>query len=184
MKKFWADILLIVFYIVLCCLTLNAQPQVDEITKIAQLRSLKHNEATNRYPVNITATVLWANNNGDSFFVSDDSGSIYVRVLVPKVLIKPGALVKIRGVSDPGQLTPYIRDASIVQIGIASFPVPEVYPIDRILTGEADARWVETEGTVRYIQQTSWFLIMGIQQNGRVLDIRVQSYPTNYSEEF
>ncbi|MGC8828292.1 MAG: PAS domain-containing hybrid sensor histidine kinase/response regulator [Verrucomicrobiia bacterium] len=184
MNWLWKKKLIFILLVILSALVLGGQLPIEEITSANRLRSLNRAEAAKRYPVNITGTVLWSGGNGDTFFVADESDSIFVRSLQPNLNIRPGALVKISGVSDPGQLTPYIREAQITQIGTGKFPEPRKYTIENLLTGEADARWIETEGTVRFVQNAKSFLIMGIQENGKVLNLNIQTYPTNYQDEF
>ena len=62
---------------------------------------------------------------------------------------RPGDLLKIEGVTGPGQFAPIVIAKSVQKLGTAAIPAAKPATYQELITGALDAQWVEVKGVVR-----------------------------------
>jgi hypothetical protein len=132
-------------------LLLLAQPATTPFTTAAEVRDLGPEEARKESPVSIRAVVTYVNLQSGELFVQDRSAGIFVfiRNSTSDVNLRAGQMVKIQGVTAPGDFSSSITKARITVIGRAEMPRPVHLSFARIRTGEQDSQWGHLVGVVR-----------------------------------
>ena len=143
------------------------------LTNIAQIRSLSREEAAKAYPVQIQGVVTWQAPD-DAIIVDDGNQAIYVSLYgtnnsdngtvgnQPRNNCEPGAIVQIQGVTDPGGYAPIIDCVKLKHVGSGT-QSPRHLAMEQLLSGSADAYWVELSGVVQDV----------FEENGQVTGIRL-----------
>ena len=143
------------------------------LTNIAQIRALSRQEASKAYPVQVQGVVTWQQAN-NAFVVDDGTQAVYVNLFSakqqdvwaggepPLTESEPGAVVQVQGITDPGGYAPIINCVKFTRVGSGSI-VPRHLKLEQLLSGSADASWVEVEGVVQAV----------VEENGRINGIRL-----------
>jgi diguanylate cyclase (GGDEF)-like protein len=136
----------------------------DVVTSARDAHSLSNVEASRSYPVHLKAVVTYYDSSIDvrhiAMFVHDSTGSIFVSV--PQETTWPGGrpsagtTVDISGVSAPGDFASII-DQPHIRIVSRSHILPQAKRVGlaELLAGTEDGQWVEIEGIVQSVFQTS-----------------------------
>ncbi|MHC1767770.1 MAG: sensor histidine kinase [Verrucomicrobiia bacterium] len=125
-----------------------AEPSPSLLTEIPQILNLNREQAAKRLPVRLEATVTVCDEEFRMVFVQDAKAGIYVHGLSP-LSVASGQRLVIKGVTGPGLLSPIIDEAKAT-VGASGFanPEPERMDLGQIISGQADAQFVEVEGVV------------------------------------
>ena len=142
-------------------------PHPDPLRTLTTLRAahgLSDGEARRGYPIHVRATVTYYDRYLDSrriaFFLHDATGSIYAAAAVgttfPGRAPLPGTIVDVTGVSAPGDFAPIIDQARITVVGTSQIPAhAKPVTLPHLLTGTEDGQWVEIEGVVHSVFESS-----------------------------
>lgn len=142
--------------------------EITPLTRVREIRALSRVEAAKALPVHVRGVVTWqsANPNG-SFVVDDGDRGIYVDLFmsierriwksgdIQRTETEAGAVLEIKGVTDPGGYAPIIRPMRIRRVGSGSLPPPRRVPNVRLLSGNEDAQRVEVEGVVHSVTRVN-----------------------------
>ncbi len=126
----------------------NARP-LPILTTVDQILQLSLEEARKQYPVRIEASVTLSDDNFKLLFVQDATAGVYVNDLSPRLTLAAGQRLAIEGVTGPGLLSPIVDRASAELIAPRALPEPWQIGIGELITGRADAQFVEVEGIVQ-----------------------------------
>jgi len=141
--------------------------ELEILDSIGKVRRLPRNEAARHYPVRLRGVVTYADPEWTNGFIQDETGGIYV-VLAETNLVATGQLVEVAGVTDAGGFAPTIIQPSFTLLGTTNLPKPLVVQLDGLMDGELDSFWVQLDGVVRGLTDTSGHVYLHIvTQKGR-----------------
>ena len=125
---------------------------LPELQRTSAIRKLSVEQAGLSYPVRISGVVTYFDPVERLLFVQDGDGGIFIDP-PPDFSGEPraGDLVRINGVSEPGDFAPSIAATHITPIGKGQLPAPSTVGIEQILQGQTDSMWVELTGVVESI---------------------------------
>ena len=126
-----------------------AQASLPVLTQVEQILQLSLEEARKQYPVRIEASVTLSDDDFKLLFVQDGTAGVFVNGLSPQLALTAEQRLVIQGVTGPGLLSPIVDRASGELIGPGAFPEPWRIGIGELITGRADAQFVEVEGIVQ-----------------------------------
>lgn len=125
------------------------------MTSVESIRSLPNELAARAYPVDVRAVVTSVHQQRYVLFVQENSAGIYVDTADQVIEhLRPGQLVRLRGVTSAGGFAPVIAHPWIEVLGSGELPVPQRVDPKVAPSGAYDALWVEIEGRVRPMQVT------------------------------
>ncbi|HSI35617.1 MAG: sensor histidine kinase [Phycisphaerae bacterium] len=136
---------------------LRANPNAV-ITTVDGVTELSAEEAALRLPVKIKGVVTYLSPNPQVMFVQDETGGVCVvgaRDRELRLVIKPGSIVEVEGITTPGKLVPHVTarqkdPLKIVVLGEGPLPAPRPVRFDDLLAGpELHGELVEVTGVVR-----------------------------------
>jgi diguanylate cyclase (GGDEF)-like protein len=138
------------------CLAKTVAP-LRTLTTINAVHTLSYAEAARAYPVHLKAVITYYDPFIDGprkrplMMVTDRTASIYTGLTGPTTLpLKPGLLVEVNGVSNPGEFGPNISRATVRILGRSVLPPhPPRQSMTHLLTGSEDAQFVELEGVFK-----------------------------------
>ena len=153
-----------------------------------EVHSLSSQEAARAYPVHVRGVVTYYDQNpGDgngAMFVQDATGTIFVKI-AQRVIesVRPGTLIDLRGVSNPGEFAPIVADPQIAVIGYSGLPEnPHRVSLTRLLTGAEDGQWVEVEGVVHSLVEDARHVDLQLTMaDGMITILMVKETGANYS---
>lgn len=136
--------------------------EAAEITRAAEIRELSPQEAAAPREVRVkgVVTLLWRG-GAEAFVVQDESAGIWVntRVAMDRGIwqgrpeeaeaLRPGSVVEVLGVSDPGGFAPMILPREVRSLGEAPLPTPAELDAEAVRGGAADSQRVRLRGVVR-----------------------------------
>jgi signal transduction histidine kinase/ActR/RegA family two-component response regulator len=137
------------------------QAALPTLTTAHQAHSLTVDQAARHYPAHLHAVVTYYDPYIDprhgALFVSDSTGSIFVMVPSRPILpLRTGTILEVSGITDPADFAPILRDAAVKIVGQGTIPIqPHSVSLTRLLTGAEDGQWVEVEGIVRSMVDSS-----------------------------
>ncbi len=146
--------------------TAATQASLPLLEAAQAIRRLNNTEAARGYPVQLEAVVTFSDPHWWSLFVQDASGGIFVKLAGSEMDIRPGQRVRIRGVTAAGDFAPTVSKAAFEVLGEAPMPAPARVPLDALLTGQFDCRWVEIRGVVQSATEEDhrcWLHVMTAQ---------------------
>ena len=131
--------------------------RLPTLTTIGAVHTLSYAEAARAYPVHVRAVITYYDPFIDGparrplMMATDSTASIYVGLPGATALpLKPGLLIDITGVSNPGEFGPNISQATVRILGKSALPPhPQRQSMTRLLTGSEDAQFVELEGVFK-----------------------------------
>jgi len=138
--------------------------ETSVITNLAQIHALSREESQKAYPVRVQGVVTWQQQNRDAFVIDDGTQAVYVDTAaakkmgvwaggdLPKTANEPGALVEVEGITDPGGYAPIIVCVNFKRTGSGT-QAPRHLAMDQLISGSADALWVEVEGVVESLTE-------------------------------
>jgi signal transduction histidine kinase len=129
-------------------------PETMVLTNAAQVHALTPEEAARGLPVRLRGVMVGEADPGwASFAMQDATGGMYVgstRETISR--IHTGDLIEVKGVTDPGEYSPFVAAQSVRKTGTAELPEPRRVTFDEMASGKLDAQWVEVRGIVRYCE--------------------------------
>ncbi len=138
--------------------------ETSVITNLAQIRALSREEANKAYPVRVQGVVTWQQSANMAFIIDDGRQAVYVDTEaakrkgvwaggdLPISATEPGALVEVEGLTDPGGYAPIVVGVKSKRIGFGT-QAPRHLEMEQLLSGSADALWVEVDGVVQSVVQ-------------------------------
>jgi signal transduction histidine kinase len=124
----------------------------EVITSGAAILSLTADQAARNIPVLVTGVVTLAEADwGGRFFVQDSSSGVFVNS-TKEPPPRPGDVVEISGVTDPGNYSPVIMTPRWEKMGTAPLPVAKPVSVERFLSGAEDGQRIEVSGAVKSAQ--------------------------------
>ncbi len=118
------------------------------LTNAWEVRDLSPDRAAWQYPVRLRAVVTVNTRLDSSFFCQDESSGIYIRMKTDRADVKPGDVVAIEGVSDPGGFAPIVVASNVTIVGKAVLPAPRPVTLFQLATGQEGSQWIEVRGVV------------------------------------
>ncbi|MFI5097091.1 MAG: response regulator [Candidatus Acidiferrales bacterium] len=155
--------------------TAGTEIPLPTLTNAHAAHSLTTEESARKYPVHLRAVVTYYDPYIDprhaALFVCDSSGCIFV--LIPSKPILPmhaGTLVDVAGVSGPGDFAPIVEQARIRAVGEAHVPAtaPRLSRT-QMMTGAEDGQWVEIEGIVHLVVETSTNVTLNLAMSDGII---------------
>jgi len=148
-------------------------PPVHPLTAISDIRALPFEQAARALPVSVRGVItrltlyeLFIQNGADAIFVRQ-GGEDHAN-------LRLGDYVEIRGTTDPGHLSPYIKDPVIEVIGHPGLPVPQVVRYAEMAMLRNDCQWVEVSGVVRTVEaKPGGLLTLRVLFDGQLLRVEV-----------
>lgn len=123
-----------------------------DIRSIDQLKHLSVAEALARRPVSVRGVVTYIDPSWGLMFIQDRTAAAFVGISGLNLRLKPGDLVDVSGVTNPGDYAPAIADPAVSFVGRGSYPQPlAVDPVESNLA-MADSRWTSYRGVVHSVQ--------------------------------
>jgi len=124
--------------------------QRKTLSTVQQIQSLSPKELSRNYPAQLEGTVTYSDPSVRDTFIQDSTGGIFVFAPAGgKLDLKVGQFVRMRGFASPGGFAPVLVEPRVEVLGERPLPKPLALDMEQFLTGVADSRWVEAEGTVR-----------------------------------
>jgi hypothetical protein len=133
--------------------TSAAQDDRRELRLASQVLDTPPKLAAARQPVHLTGVVTWSSEDGERFFLQDQSGGVLVKP-------DPGALpgyvsglqITVEGVTSMGDFAPEVRARRVVPGGTLSAPEAPLVTLEQAQSGSEQNRWVEMKGFVRAVE--------------------------------
>jgi diguanylate cyclase (GGDEF)-like protein len=151
------------------------------ITTAHEAHSLSSQEAARAYPIHLRGVVTFFDPEPSykhaAMFVYDSTGSIFVEVPHSlNLLVRPGSLIDLRGVSDPGEFAPIVAQPQIQVTGYSGLPATTDRPsFSRMASGAEDGQWVEVEGVVHsVIEEASYINLQLTMADGAITVVVVK----------
>ena len=169
------------FALAVACLAAGAQPKpasqsAQSIMVTARgVHNLPPEEAARDLPVHLRAVVTYYDPYIDvrhaAIFVHDASGGVFVSVPARPILsIKAGTLVDIAGVTNVGDYAPVVSSNQVRPVGQTRLPAnPPKVTLTQMLTGALDCQWVEVEGRVRSVHESTHNVVLSVASDGGML---------------
>ncbi len=120
---------------------------------IRELKSLSVETASKQLPVDVRATVTFFDPALSLLFVQDETAGAYVDVHSGSPDIAAGDIVRVRGLSGPGDYAPIITLPTITRLGRGTMPKPLTLSLQTLASGTNDAGWVTIVGIVHSVAQ-------------------------------
>ena len=121
------------------------------LTTVAEVRALTAAEAGKHYPVKLKGVVTFYDDGLFLRFIQDDTAGIYLNV-TNALALKPGQLVEVEGVTDPGEFAPVVKPTTVKVVGTANLPVAKPVTLQELLSGAEDSQMVQISGEVRAVR--------------------------------
>lgn len=121
------------------------------LTNATDIRSLSAAEAAEGRPVSLRAVLVDTSEpRGRAIIVADESAAIYCTAESSLLgQFNRGDLLKLTGVTDPGQFAPIVKLTKATKLGTAPLPEPQPTTYQEIISGALDAQWVEVSGVIQ-----------------------------------
>jgi diguanylate cyclase (GGDEF)-like protein/PAS domain S-box-containing protein len=129
--------------------TVSASSQGRVLRWVQEISSMKNAEASKAFPVVLLGVVTYSDPEWGLLFVKDASGSIYINVHGSSIRYPLGTRVRVDGFTASGDINPAVSHAKVQVLGNGPAPVPEPKKLADLDAGNADSRWVITEGVLR-----------------------------------
>lgn len=141
MKRLWRCIA-----IGLCCL--GSAHGEGPIASIRAVRELARVAALQAPPVEMEATVLYADPNRNEAMIDDGTASCYMRMTEGEPVLAPGDRISLEGNVWQFGLFPHIQSRTCKVIGRVPLPDPYRPRVDELFLPELDSDWVEIPAVV------------------------------------
>src|SRR5579884_170950 len=150
-----------------CCLLgcADAAP-ATELTTVAQIRSLSHDEANRGYPVRLTAVVTYDHPSTGDMFVQDRTGGIFLNASLTRPALHSGDLLEVTGVTEAPDFAPQVGKPQFRVIGSSPLPKPVRAGFGELISSREDSQWVELEAIVRDASVSGGLLTLDLSVGG------------------
>ena len=120
------------------------------LTTVQEIQNLSPEELSHAYPAQLEGVVTYSDPSVRDTFIQDSTAGVFVFAPTGGSLdLKVGQYVRMRGFANPGGFAPVLVEPQVEVLGERPLPKPMTLDMEQFLTGVADSRWVEAEGTVR-----------------------------------
>jgi signal transduction histidine kinase/CheY-like chemotaxis protein len=164
----------------------SAQNALPLLQTVREVRQLTPEQAAQGYPVRVRGVVTGyeKKNVPPGLFVQDATGGIYADVVSSYGPLKPGQLVTVEGISDPG-VAPMIKNGRITYDGEGVLPPARRVSISSVWQGREDSQRVAVEGLVHLVDVVNGELLIfieadGMRIRGRISEGNYQAVPALY----
>jgi PAS domain S-box-containing protein len=149
------------------------------LTRVEQIRKLTPDEAARGYPIRVRGVVTYHNPQLGNLYVQDSTGGIYVETRGRKITVPAGRLVKVEGISTPGQYAPNIGEPRFTELGKGRWPAARRVTYEQLASGREVAQWLEVRGVVRAVTLNAARnrLELRVGVDGNPLRAIVQEFP-------
>jgi signal transduction histidine kinase/DNA-binding response OmpR family regulator len=134
------------------CSGAEKAPVLPTLTTARAVHGLTSAEAKRGYPVHFQAVCVFCFAGWHGMFVHDGASSVWVErrnhTLITQA-IHAGSLLEIDGITNAGDYSPIVDQASLRILGERAIPPAVPVSLLRLSTGADEAQWVVFEGTVR-----------------------------------
>ena len=120
---------------------------------LRDLKSLSVEAAAKQIPVEVAGKVTFIDLPTSILFVQDATAGVYVDIHNQSPDLRLGDLVRVKGVSGPGDYAPIISQPRIKVLSHGPLPKPSGLSLQVLASGTSDGRWVQVSGIVRSVQQ-------------------------------
>ena len=153
------------------CASLFAQTTPALLTNAADVLSLPENLARLKIPVRIRGVVTAAEPGwGGQFFVQDDTSGVFVENRSDQAP-RPGDVIEVDGISQPGSFAPIISRPTWKFLGTAPLPKGKPISLDQLVSGFEDGQRVEINGVVRAVTALTTALDVEIASGGNRIHV-------------
>jgi signal transduction histidine kinase/DNA-binding response OmpR family regulator len=158
----------------------TAQDALPLLQTVREVRQLTPEQAARGYPVRLHAVVtsFMHKDNPPALFVQDATGGIYVALAPGYGPFKPGQVVAVEGISDPGS-APMVKNAKVTFEREGVIPPAQRVPVGWVAQDKEDSQWVAVEGLVHSVAVVDGDLLINIESDGVRLRGRIEqgNYP-------
>src|SRR6266542_1045437 len=130
------------------------------LTNAIQIRQLPVEAAAHAKPVRLRGVVTYEDFEWNMLFVQDLTAGIFVSQSDAREQFRPGQMVEVEGITDPGSYTPTISRARVTVTGEGPLPKPLPRTPRELGNGSEDGNWVEIKGVVRSVTIQNGHLVM------------------------
>ena len=132
------------------------------IRTAAEVHRLAPEKAALDFPVELIAVITFYDPLRNRFFVQDKTDGMYVQMKsVTNSSLRAGDLVKIIGVSHPGDFAPTVSRAEVSLLGKGLMPAAEP-DVEAAFMGQRDSRWLTLRGVVQDVTETQSDVILNL----------------------
>ena len=178
--------------IVLLCfactlLSLQAQPQADELRTVAAIRGLTVEQTQQKLPVRLRGVITFFDESLFSRFIQDETAGIYLQfpANVGPPQLTPGQVVEVTGTGSPGEYAPVVVVDKVSVLGEMPLPTAKPVTYQELASGTEDSQFVEITGIVRSVRplENSQYHQIEITTGGGRLLIFAKELPVQRAEE-
>jgi PAS domain S-box-containing protein len=127
-------------------------PRDRYLTSIAQIRSLKPDEARRSRPVRVQGVVTMIEPRESYYFLEHERIGIFVDASRQSLSgLSLGQRVEVEGVTATGDFAPVITHPTVRFLDKVGLPTPQPMEPELALVGAQDSQWIEIEGTARQV---------------------------------
>ena len=177
----------LVFYVLIGISVALASPKprivqdaLPLLQTVREVRKLTPEQAARGYPIQLHAVVTCFMHRDDppGLFVQDATGGIYVAAAKRYGPFKPGQVVLVEGISDPGS-APMVKNAKVTFESEGVIPAEQRVPVAWVAQDKEDSQWVAVEGLVHSVAVVDGDLLINIESDGSRLRGRIEqgNYP-------
>jgi diguanylate cyclase (GGDEF)-like protein len=124
-----------------------------ELRTIRELKSLSVEMAAKQLPINVRGTVTFIDVSRSLLFVQDATAGAYVDIHNSSPELRLGDIVRVKGLSGPGDYAPIIAHPIITRLGHGPLPRPLALSLQALASGYSDSGWVQITGAVHSVLQ-------------------------------
>ncbi|HSS97684.1 MAG TPA: hypothetical protein VLK33_11675, partial [Terriglobales bacterium] len=133
--------------------TLNESQISGALRTLRKLKSLSVDAAVKQIPVDIKGRITFVDLSASILFVQDETAGAYVDIHNQSLDLRPGDLISVKGVSNPGEYAPIISRPKIKVLAHGALPIPSTLSLPALASGNSDGGWVQVSGIVRSVQR-------------------------------
>ena len=126
----------------------------------------------------IEGTVAYFSNKGIGMVVVDGTAGCWIgsnggRPFVERAKLKPGARVRVTGVTDARSFYPNVQKATVEFLGQGALPEPRMLSSEDLFSASLDSMWVEVEAVVIGREPGGFGVTLAIELDGYVVKASV-----------
>ena len=158
----------------------------EPLATLADVRALSGEEAAKRLPVVVEGTVIYFDPHAENrrktqgLVLHDGTAGCYVTSLLPLrdlEQIRPGARMRVEGVTNPKSYFPNIVDARMEVLGHGPLPEPRRITSRDLFSPRMDSEWVEIDAVVVGVEPGGMAFTMVVEIDGQTLKAEVPVVP-------
>lgn len=116
------------------------------LSTVVAVRTLSHEDAARRLPVEFQGTVTYFRSYERTLFVQDGASGVFL-IVTTNLNLVPGDRVLVRGVTQDS-FNPIVVSSDLKLLGHGSLPTPVMTTFAPLMQAVYDCRWVEAQGRV------------------------------------